>query len=69
MPADASSPIPLAFDQLREHPGSVPGETPGLLEHLAEVPDPLVTLRGEGVQRLMSGTLASGRQVIQGANP
>ncbi|MCT9108360.1 transposase family protein [Streptomyces mirabilis] len=36
MPADASSPIPLAFDQLREHPG----EIPGLLERLAEAPDP-----------------------------
>ncbi|MFF3660296.1 transposase family protein [Streptomyces olivochromogenes] len=40
MPADAPSPIPLAFDQLREHPGAVPGEIPGLLERLAEVPDP-----------------------------
>ncbi|MEU1029674.1 transposase family protein [Streptomyces mirabilis] len=40
MPADASSPIPLAFDQLREHPGAVPGEIPGPLERLAEVPDP-----------------------------
>ncbi|MGW1623591.1 hypothetical protein [Streptomyces sp. NPDC002172] len=28
-----------------------------------------VTLRGKGVQRLMSGTPASGGQVIQGANP
>ncbi|WP_327425878.1 hypothetical protein [Streptomyces sp. NBC_01236] len=28
-----------------------------------------VALRGDGVQRLMSGTLASGWQVIQGANP
>jgi hypothetical protein len=28
-----------------------------------------VTLRGEGVQHLMTGTLASGWQVIQGANP
>lgn len=28
-----------------------------------------VTLRGEGVQRLMTGTAASGWQVIQGANP
>ncbi|MFF1917359.1 transposase family protein [Streptomyces sp. NPDC058239] len=40
MPADASSPIPLAFDQLRERPEAVPGEIPGLLERLAEVPDP-----------------------------
>lgn len=28
-----------------------------------------VTLRGEGVQHLKTGTLASGWQVIQGANP
>ena len=40
MPADASSPIPPALDQLREHPGAVPEEIPGLLERLAEVPDP-----------------------------
>lgn len=40
MPADAASPIPPAFDQLREHPGAVPEEIPGLLERLAEVPDP-----------------------------
>lgn len=40
MPADASSPIPLAFDQLREHPGAVPEKIPGLLERPAEVPDP-----------------------------
>jgi hypothetical protein len=32
VPADASSPIPLAFDQLREHSGALPGEIPGLLE-------------------------------------
>ncbi|MFC9633386.1 transposase [Streptomyces mirabilis] len=40
MPADASWPIPLAFDRLREHPGAVPGEIPGLQERLAEVPGP-----------------------------
>ena len=28
-----------------------------------------VTLRGEGVRHLRSGTLASGWQVVQGANP
>jgi hypothetical protein len=28
-----------------------------------------VTLRGQGVQRLKSGSLASGWQVIEGANP
>ncbi|MER6372906.1 transposase family protein [Streptomyces mirabilis] len=37
---DASSPIPLAFDRLREHPGAAPGEIPGLLKRLAEVPGP-----------------------------
>ena len=40
MPVDASPPIPPAFDQLREHPEAVPEEIPGLLERLAEVPDP-----------------------------
>jgi len=40
VPADASSPIPPAFDQLGEHPGAVSEEIPGLLERLAEVPDP-----------------------------
>ena len=40
MPADASPPIPPAFDQLREHPEAVPEEIQGLLERLAEVPDP-----------------------------
>lgn len=40
MPADASSPILPAFDPLREHPEAVPEEIPGLLERLAEVPDP-----------------------------
>ncbi|MFG2426071.1 transposase family protein, partial [Streptomyces sp. NPDC048448] len=40
MPADASSPIPSALDQLRDHPRVVPAEVPGLLERLAEVPDP-----------------------------
>ncbi|MFD1661151.1 ISAs1 family transposase [Streptomyces caeni] len=40
MPADASSPIPPALDQLSEHPEVAPGEIPGLLQRLAEVPDP-----------------------------
>ncbi|MFI6017509.1 transposase family protein [Streptomyces sp. NPDC051287] len=40
MAADASSLIPSALDQLRERPQVVPGEVPGLLERLAEVPDP-----------------------------
>lgn len=40
MPADASSPIPPALDQLREQSDVGPGEVPGLLERLAQVPDP-----------------------------
>ena len=40
MPADASSLILPALDQLRERPEVVPGEVPGLLDRLAEVPDP-----------------------------
>ncbi|GAB7189067.1 ISAs1 family transposase [Kitasatospora sp. Ki12] len=40
MPADASSPIPTALDQLREQPEAAAGEVPGLLELLAQVPDP-----------------------------
>ncbi|WP_229843822.1 ISAs1 family transposase, partial [Streptomyces chryseus] len=38
--ADASSLIPPALDQLREHPEVVSKEVPSLLERLAEVPDP-----------------------------
>ncbi|GAA2158482.1 hypothetical protein GCM10009760_61560 [Kitasatospora kazusensis] len=40
MPADASSPIPPALDQLREQPDVGSGEAPGLLERLARGPDP-----------------------------
>ncbi|XKK60598.1 ISAs1 family transposase [Streptomyces sp. ARC32] len=40
MPADASSLIPPALDQLREKPQVDAVEVPGLLERLAEVPDP-----------------------------
>ncbi|MFE2070454.1 transposase family protein [Streptomyces sp. NPDC059467] len=40
MPADASSLIPPALDQLRENPQVGPEEVPGLLERLAGVPDP-----------------------------
>lgn len=40
MPANTSAPILTAFDQLRRHPEAVPEEIPGLLERLAEVPDP-----------------------------
>jgi predicted transposase YbfD/YdcC len=40
VPADASSLIPHALDHLREHHAVAPEEVPGLLEHLAQVPDP-----------------------------
>ncbi|PBC92509.1 IS4 family transposase [Streptomyces sp. Ag82_O1-15] len=40
MPADASSLMPPALDQLREHPEVASQEVPSLLERLAEVPDP-----------------------------
>ncbi|MGD9486197.1 transposase family protein [Streptomyces sp. TRM70308] len=40
MPADASSLVPPALDQLRANPQVGPEEVPGLLERLAEVPDP-----------------------------
>ncbi|MFJ1550892.1 transposase family protein [Streptomyces sp. NPDC088246] len=40
MPANASSPIPPALDQLRDQSEVVPEECPGLLERLAQVPDP-----------------------------
>ncbi|MET7574196.1 transposase family protein [Streptomyces sp. NPDC005492] len=40
MPADASSAIPLALDQLREVLDVGPGEVPGLLERPTQVPDP-----------------------------
>lgn len=40
MPADASFLIPPVLDQLRENPQVGPEEVPGLVERLAEVPDP-----------------------------
>ncbi|SCF73790.1 transposase family protein [Streptomyces sp. Ncost-T10-10d] len=40
MPADASSLIPPALDQLREHPEVESEEVPSFLKRLAEVPDP-----------------------------
>ena len=40
MPAPASSPIPPVLDQLRDQPPVERTECPGLLERLAEVPDP-----------------------------
>ncbi|MFF2820453.1 transposase family protein [Kitasatospora cineracea] len=40
MPANASSLIQPALDQLDGQPAADPGEVPGLLERLAQVPDP-----------------------------
>ncbi|UZI29443.1 transposase family protein [Streptomyces sp. VB1] len=40
VPACVSSPIPAALDQLRDRPEAGDGEFAGLLERLAEVPEP-----------------------------
>lgn len=40
MPADVSSLVPPALDRLREQSDVARGEVPGLLERLAQVPDP-----------------------------
>ncbi|MFF4522625.1 transposase family protein [Streptomyces bluensis] len=46
VPADASSLIAPAPDQLCEHPEIAPQEVAGLLERLAQVPDPRAPPRG-----------------------
>lgn len=55
MPAEASSLIPPALDQLREHPEVAPEEVPGLLSRLAQVPDPRDP---RGVRHALVGVLA-----------
>jgi predicted transposase YbfD/YdcC len=55
VPAEASSPITPALDQLRREPGIAPEEVPGLLERLAEVPDPRGT---RGVRHALVAVLA-----------
>ena len=60
----ASSPIPLAFDQLREHPGAVPREVPGLLERLAEVPGPRDPRGVQHALVFMLALTACGRKVV-----
>lgn len=55
MPAEASSLIPPALDQLREHPEAAPEEVPGLLDRLAQVPDPRDP---RGVRHALVGVLA-----------
>ncbi len=65
MPADASSPIPAALDQLRKQPEPRPEEIPGLLERLAEVPDPRDP---RGVRHALAAVLApSACAVLTGA--
>ncbi|WP_433223585.1 transposase family protein [Microtetraspora malaysiensis] len=65
MPADASSPIPAALDQLREQPEPRPEEIPGLLERPAEVPDPRDP---RGVRHALAAELAlSACAVLTGA--
>lgn len=55
MPADASSVIPLALDQLRGHLDVGADEVPGLLERLTQVPDPRDP---RGVRHALSVVLA-----------
>jgi hypothetical protein len=55
VPAEASSLIPPALDQLREHPEVAPEEVPGLLDRLAQVPDPRDP---RGVRHALVGVLA-----------
>ncbi|WP_308432065.1 transposase family protein [Streptomyces cinnamoneus] len=55
VPADASSPVPPALDQLRKQPEPRPEECPGLLERLAQVPDPRDP---RGVRHALAAVLA-----------
>ncbi|MGP4052587.1 transposase family protein [Streptomyces sp. 2A115] len=55
MPAEASSLIPPALDQLRQQPAVAPVEVPGLLERLAKVPDPRDP---RGVRHALAAVLA-----------
>ncbi|PZH09241.1 ISAs1 family transposase [Streptomyces sp. NTH33] len=55
MPADASSLIPPALDQLRQQPAASSEEIPDLLERLAEVPDPRDP---RGVRHALAAVLA-----------
>lgn len=65
MPARRSSPISAALDQLREQPKPRPEEIPGLLERLAEVPDPRDP---RGVRHALAAVLArSACAVLTGA--
>lgn len=61
MPAEASSLIPPALDQLREHPEVAPGEVPGLLGRLAQVPDPRDP---RGVRHALVGVLALAARAV-----
>jgi len=54
VPAEASSLIPPALDQLREHPDVAPEEVPGLLGRLAQVPD---SRDPRGVRHALLGVL------------
>ncbi|MFF6809033.1 transposase family protein [Streptomyces sp. NPDC012403] len=55
MPAEASSLIPPPLDQLREHPEAAPEKVPGLLDRLAQMPDPRDP---RGVRHALVGVLA-----------
>ncbi|WP_260848453.1 transposase family protein [Streptomyces sp. SLBN-118] len=65
VPGDVSPPIPPALDQLRDQPEAAPWEVPGLLERLAEVPDPRDP---RGVRHALAVVLAlTGCAVLAGA--
>ncbi|MFG2638952.1 transposase family protein [Streptomyces sp. NPDC048362] len=55
VPAEESSPIPPALDQLREHPRLAPEEVPDLLERLSEIADPRDP---RGVRHALAAVLA-----------
>ena len=65
MPAPASSLIPPVLDQLRDQPPVAPAEHPGLLERLAEVPDPRAP---RGIRHALTYVLAiAASAVLTGA--
>jgi hypothetical protein len=55
VPADVSSLIPPALNQLREHRRLAPEDLPGLLERLSAIPDPCDP---RGVRHALAAMLA-----------
>jgi len=67
VPADASSLIPSALDQLREQHPVVFEEVPGLLERLAQVPDPRDPRDPRGVRHALVVLALTACAVLAGA--